>query len=36
MITLDVPPLHGSRISAGNQASAVGVISDPDGKYQKL
>jgi len=34
MITLDVPPLHGGRVSAGNQASAVGVIIDPDGKYQ--
>ena len=34
MIRLDVPPLHGSRVSAGIQATAVGAINDPDGKYQ--
>jgi len=32
MIALDVPSLYGGRVSAGNQRTAIGVISDPNGK----
>ena len=33
MITLGIPPLLSGRVLAGNQKTAIGVISDPDGKY---
>ena len=33
MITVDVPPLYGGRVSAGDRITAIGVISDPDGNF---